>query len=91
MSPRRGDDRFGPSPLPQQTGQRGPPAQVGRDMLSGLLRSFSLLVLDEGTCGRRPRVWQLQGVSSSGNQIMPFHDLRFSGVKHVLSRIHYVI
>ena len=51
----RGDERFVLLPLPQQSGRQGPRSN-GQGFVVGIFALFLIVGLDEGTCGRRPRV-----------------------------------
>ena len=55
-------------PLPQHR-QIPIPLVTGLEIGVGPFALFDIVNLDEGTCGRRPRVLRLQGVRCSGNQI----------------------
>jgi hypothetical protein len=56
MSPRRGDDRFGSSPASATDWTTGTPRLSGEGFVVETFALFDIVDLDEGTCGRRPRV-----------------------------------
>jgi len=59
---------FGSPPASATDWTTGTPRLGGEGHVVGPFALFDIVDLDEGTCGRRPRVWQLQGVRCSGNQ-----------------------
>ncbi len=56
MSPRRGDDRFRFFCRFRNRLDNGTPRSSGEGQVVGPFALFDIVGLDEGTCGRRPRV-----------------------------------